>query len=504
MVRRSPDDRRTERDEPDYDDRYLDDRAARAWIDEQHGVYDGDEDLDTEPERRTGAHGPNYLARRGLVVAAISILVGIGALVAYFMLRTQDEPLIVDAPVWNSIAVVDRISGEIRLADLAPILAGGEELDPDTFVALEGAQRVDRVDAAADHLALSGIDGVELIDVVTRRRIEIPLERNWETRRLNDTAALVLAAAPDPGGNVVIINGLDGRQLDIAVLAQQRDPLLLVDSIRSDAQGRAFAIGDGRNFQTIVVGFDAAEAVFFPGAPMAVSDELVVTSATVGRSAELGLFDRQGERRAAISTDRPVGGVIDAERFVYITEDGRVLAVAPGSGEPQELGLITVPAGDGVRSVHTVAAGERLVARGDRFVALLDLNGEQLYTAPLSANAPQPTTAFEWRCLAVVDDEVVIVDIVDGAVLNTTTLEPSVLGAVSNDGCALVLDDRIVSATGTVTLDRAVRSVTLAPDASAAVTTTSTGAAELLLFGEQARTIDLGTLRGIVTLFEWN
>ena len=42
------------------------------------------------------------------------------------------------------------------------------------------------------------------------------------------------------------------------------NPVLLADSIRADHDGTAFAIGDGRNFQTVVVRFGRADAVFFP------------------------------------------------------------------------------------------------------------------------------------------------------------------------------------------------------------------------------------------------
>ena len=102
--------------------------------------------------------------------------------------------------------------------------------------------------------------------------------------------------------------------------------MLLADSIRADADGTAFAIGDGRNFQTIVVRFGDTEATFFPDVPMAVADDLVVTSQTVGRSAELGLFDADGERRASIaSEERPIGGLIDGDRFVFVSETRRDL-----------------------------------------------------------------------------------------------------------------------------------------------------------------------------------
>ena len=156
--------------------------------------------------------------------------------------------------------------------------------------------------------------------------------------------------------------------------------MLLADSIRADTDGTAFAIGDGRNFQTVVVRFGRTDATFFPDVPMAVADDLVVTSQTVGRSAELGFFDADGERRASVaSEERPIGGLIDGERFVFVSDTGAIFAATADDDSPRRLGVIALPTGDLVQSVWPALDGTRLVAAGSGFLAIVDLDGTTLF-----------------------------------------------------------------------------------------------------------------------------
>ena len=122
------------------------------------------------------------------------------------------------------------------------------------------------------------------------------------------------------------------------------------------------------------------DATFFPDVPMAVADDLVVTSQTVGRSAELGFFDADGERRASVaSEERPIGGVIDGDRFVFVSDTGVIFAATSDDDSPRRLGVIALPTGDTVRSVWPALDGRRLVAAGSGFLAIVDLDGTALF-----------------------------------------------------------------------------------------------------------------------------
>ena len=458
---------------------YLDD----LWDD------DGYDDDGRDDARRDddGRRGPNYTARRTLMVAALAVAAGIAALMAYNSMRTTDSALVLEPPLWNAIVEVDRGSGLVTVID-----TDGRELDT-----VSAAGRVTAIETRGSQLALAGPGSLTLVDAARGRSVAVELERGWTTRALTDTDALVLVSAPTTTGPLLLIDGDTGRQIDVARVADQRTPLLLADSIRSDPAGRSFAIGDGRNFQTIVVGFDAIDGidddvVFFPGVPLAISDDLVVTSANVGQSAELGLFDRDGSRREAITSDRPIGGVIDGERFVYVTSTGRVLRAE--RGQPTEISVIPIPGSDDVREVAAVANGQRMLVTGERFTAVVALDGELLHQSNRPAGQVPPTPNYSWRCAPVLNNSVVsIIDLVDGTSVGETRLADAApaddersFDAVSADGCAVAIGDRVISATGTTTVVGDLRSIALAPDGTAAVVSARSGTAGLIRWAASA------------------
>jgi hypothetical protein len=405
----------------------------------------------------------------------------------YSSLRTDDTEVVLEPPQWNAIVEVDRGSGLVTIVD-----TDGREIDT-----VSAAGRVTAIDSRGAQLALAGPGSLTLVDATRGRSVAVELERGWTTRALTDTDALVLVSAPTNTGALLLIDGGTGRQIDVARVADQRSPLLLADSIRSDPTGRSFAIGDGRNFQTIVVGFDAIDGidddvVFFPGVPLAISDDLVVTSATVGQSAELGLFDRDGSRREAITSDRPIGGVIDGDRFVYVTSNGRVLSAE--RGQPSEIGVIPIPGSDDVREVAAVANGQRMLVTGERFTAVVALDGELLHQSNRPVGQEPPIPNYSWRCAPVLNNSVVsIIDLSDGSTVGETRLTDPAPGtgepgfdAVSADGCAVAIGDRIISATGTTTVVGDLRSIALAPDGTAAVVSTRSGTAGLIRWAVSA------------------
>ena len=207
--------------------------------------------------------------------------------------------------------------------------------DGEEIATIRGTGRVDTVHASGDRLALVGATQIALVGIDGDEPIVIPIEQGSTVSRVATSRSFTLVVAPAATGNLTLIDANDGTQLDVGELAEQTDPMLLADSIRADTDGTAFAIGDGRNFQTVVVRFGSTDATFFPDVPMAVADDLVVTSQTVGRSAELGFFDADGERRASVaSEERPIGGLIDGDRFVFVSDTGAIFAATPDDDRP--------------------------------------------------------------------------------------------------------------------------------------------------------------------------
>ena len=72
-------------------------------------------------------------------------------------------------------------------------------------------------------------------------------------------------------------------------------------------------------------------------------------------------------------------GVIDGDRFVFVSDTGVIFAATPDDDSPRRLGVIALPTGDTVRSVWPALDGTRLVAAGSGFLAVVDLDGTALF-----------------------------------------------------------------------------------------------------------------------------
>ncbi len=327
-------------------------------------------------------------------------------------------------------------------------------------------------------------------DDVQVRSVAIPAGST--VTRLPTGDALTLLVAPRERGDLLLVGAsaafAEPTVVDIATVAELDDPLLFAETARADPSATRLAVGDGRDFQTVVVGLDDAPVVFLPGVPMAVGDSLVATSQNIGPDAELGLFDPDGSRRATVPSPRPVGGVIDDERFVYVTADGRILAAGVGDRDPEELGTISIPADDRVTTVRPALGHTRLVVSGARFEALVDLAGAVLHltTFPAEITTFEPDTA--WTCLPVggPDRADAVIDLSNGAAL--ADLRADTVPVVAASGCAVALDRSgtvsIVSGTDRQALPAGATVDALAPQGAAAVIRTAAGVTEIRRFDE--------------------
>jgi len=442
---------------------------------------------------------PNYAARRAVVLGAL-VAVFAGAVVAALLVTSGDDEQAADTPSWDAIVVVDDATGAVEVHD-----ATGEL---ETSAAATG--RVSDVHVNDDRLALVGAGQVTLVDLGDGSTQIVALDDDMQVARVPNGRTLTLVAAPAGGGHLVLIDG-EGTLTDVAEAASLDDPLLYPDSVRSDSTGTAFAIADGRNFQTVVIRATEPAVTFFPGIPMALSDELVVTSQNVGASAELGVFDADGERRTTVASERPAGGVLDGERFVYVSESGGVFVATPDDDEPERIGTVVVPPGDTIGLVAPVLDGTRLVVAGSEFQALLDLEGKLLHQTTFTSARDVPVPDAAWRCIPVGGGEVyeALVDAETGDVV--ADLQRSELDEISATGCGVELvrgsTRSIVTATAgepaTAVLPPSTRSASLSPDGRQAVVVDNVDRAELILVDDSegsAEPLDLGELRGEVVL----
>jgi hypothetical protein len=247
---------------------------------------------------------------------------------------------------------------------------------------------------------------------------------------------------------------------------------------------------------------------------MAVADDLVVTAQTVGRSAEIGLFGADGERRASVASDeRPIGGIIDGERFVFVSETGAIFEATDDDESPRRLGAIALTTGDIVQAVSPALDGTRLVASGSGFQAIVDLDGTTLFqttfATPTVALTPTPT----WRCVAVGGSGVFtsLVDLTNGGTV--ADLQGADVTGGSADGCGVQLTQdggrTVVTPVGSTVLPAAVSTAWIAPDASAVVLVDTGSIASLVRIGDDAaddaadaEPVELGSVDGLVAFLD--
>lgn len=482
---------------------------------------DPDSPVATSRRTRSGRNAsrraePNYAARRavaiGVVVAVFAVI--IGAIVVVFTGGDDDTDL--TRPRWDVVVEADRSTGALVVLDRDGVVV--DEID--------GDGRATALYVREDRVALVGPGRIDLVDLDGSDATSIEIDRAFTVTRLPTQRSMTFVAAPAAPGPLLLIDGRTGEVLDIGDAAGQDAPVLFADSLRTDPEGRAVAIGDGANFQTVVVRFGVDGATFFPGLPMAVGDELVVTSTNVGTSAELGIFAADGDRLATITSDRPVGGVLTDNRYVYATAAGELFSVTPDANAPERLGTVAVPGDDQVRRVSPVLDGQRLVLTGRRFTAIVDLDGEIVYqttsTADLDPAAPWTT----WRCLPVgggdryhalvdLDDGATLADLsvgtvesvsLDGCSVHLAGIDPAALDTDTDGDTAATIDAAIVSADGTSPVPPGARAVHLAPDGAAVVIVAADGRAALvpvspgITLGDDpdVEVVDLGVRRGLL------
>lgn len=413
-----------------------------------------------------------------MLVSTIAITAIVAAaVIAWRFVSSEDDGPVGARGEWDEIALIDRSTGAITRVD-----ADGEVVGRDV-----GRGRVNDVHVHGDRLALVGMDQIVLTGP-DAEPITVPIERNSTVIPIRAGDRFHLAVGRPSGGNVLIVDADDGTMLDVGALAQQSSPLLFVDTLRWAADGSAFAVADAANFQTIVVRPGVEEAIFLPDQPVAVTGDLVATSQTVGRQADIALLDFDRKNQAFVPTEIPAGGIFTDDRLVMVSVDGGVYRVEKGAEEAERLGTVAVPSGARVGAVEPTADGERLVVHGQTFETIVDLDGTTVFTttfpSALAILSPEPG----WSCLPVGGESAghSLVDVDDGEQLADLT-GSSVLGT-SSDGCAVLVERNgtfeLIESEGSVALGSG-REAVVGPDGRTVVRIAADGRVELIAIDDE-------------------
>ena len=390
---------------------------------------------------------------------------------------------------WDEIALVDRTTGAVTTVD-----DSGEVVAE--FV---GFGRVTEVHPFGDRLALEGTEQVVIVDTsgASIEPIVIGFERGNTVTPVRTSESLHLVIGRPSGGNVVIVDVADGTAFDVAAAADQTNPLMFAETVRWAGDGSSFAVADAAHFQTIIVRPGTPGAVFLPDQPVAVGDQLVATSQTVGLQADIALVDLQRRTQAIVPSEIPAGGVMIGDRLVMVSVEGGVFRVERGDEAATQLGTIAVPAGNRVRWVLPTLDRTRLVVGGDAFQAVIDLDGDTVFTTSFASQVDIDLPEPDWSCLAIGGGDAYhsLIALESGEQL--TDLTGLIVTGASSDGCTVIGEragvTEVVNAEGTVRLGQ-VRGASLGPEGRTVVSTNSTGGTELLTIDDDLQigdTIDL-------------
>lgn len=408
-----------------------------------------------------------------LVGTALITLLFVAAVVGWRALRDEPSGPSRDAQSWSRIVVVDRLSGDVTWLDRDGAAVGESE----------GSGRVgsvfatNGVVAVANSSALTVLadpdadeDGAEAENLV----VELPDRDTIDPLALDDRTLLVVGSSG--GGDIMIVDPVDRSVTDIgAVVAatMPSPPLMFVETLHTNLDGSLYAVADATNFQTIAIDVDRDEPVFLPDQPVAVGDGLVATSETVGLQADISLVALDRSTEANVPTEIPAGGLMIDDTLTSVSVGGRIFRIEPGSEEADERGSLALPSGESVRSAEPAARGDRIVVSGTTFQAVVDLDGNTLFSTVLSQPVEFVEPALTWACLPVGGTGLwaTVVDLTTGEHLADLT-GVEVVAAV-DDGCTVLAERdgiaEVISPDGNVVVG-SFDEVVLAPDGKSVVT----------------------------------
>lgn len=426
---------------------------------------------------------PNYAARRMLVTTVAITAIVAFAVVGWRAVGGDDGGSDSSSGGdWDEVALVDRSTGAVTTYDG----------DGDTGDGMVGRGRVSEVHSIGDRLALVGPTQVVIDspgDSDDDESVTISIQRTDTVTPVRSPGRLHLVIGSQTGGNLLIVDVATGEELDVGSLARAAepqifaDPRLFAETVRWSGDSTRFAVADASSFQTIVVREGAEDVAFFGAQPVALSNDLIATSQTIGGQTDIEILDDGRDTKAQAPTPIPAGGIMVDDDLLMVAIDGGVHIVESGASEARKIGQVAVPSGATVAEVRPTLDGERLVVSGGVFEAIIDLDGNTVFTTTFTTPVPVATPRPDWTCLAIGGGTTYhsLVALESGDQL--ADLSGIEVSGASEDGCT-VLGTRsgvaeVISADGTVSIGQ-VRAATLGPDGRTVVRTTTTGVTEVL------------------------
>ena len=416
-----------------------------------------------------------------MLVSAVGVVLVVAAgVVAWRMTRDGEVTAETDRGTWNEVVLVDRANGAVVSVDEQ----GAAQ------ASLPATSRTTAVHVEGDRVALVESSQIVLTDLSSAAPDVITIEADSAVTRLPIAGALWLAVIKPSGGNALLVDGVSATTYDIGALAELTQPRFYIDTLQFDAGGEVFAIADATDFQTVVVdtSADPPAVSFFAAQPLAVDSEHVVTSQVIGQQAEIRLFDADNTPRATVYDELPAGGSLDGDEVVTASINGAISRFGPEDDTAERVGIVAVPAGEAISSLHPTADGSRWVAFGSVFEAVVDLDGRTVFTTVFATPADEPAIEPDWTCLPVGGGQIFhsIVGLTDGEQI--ADLTGLVVTGVSADGCTVVGTRagafEVVGTGGSAQLGR-LRSAALAPDGAAVVVQTTTGQTQLISIDDE-------------------
>lgn len=405
-----------------------------------------------------------------LVGTALITIVFVAAVVVWRFVRDDSTsgPSRVSQD-WSEIAFVDRISGDVTMVDPDGEVVGNSS----------GNGRVGSVFANDGVVSVANSRSLVVLaepddDDMENLEVAIP-SRGQVTTLTTESRTLLVIGSPN-GGNVMIVDPVERTVVDIGQAVSETlptTPLMFVDTLQTDDDGSIFAIADATNFQTIAITTDDGSPVFLADQPVAVSDDLVATSQTIGLQADISLMTLERSTEAMVSAEIPAGGALVDDRLTMVSIGGGVFRVETGADEVERVGSLATPAGETVRGAVVAAGGDRLVVNGVTFAAVIDLDGNTVYSTVLPESVEFVRPHATWACLPVGGPGhwASIVDLTSGEHLADLT-DVEVVEIV-DDGCSVLVERsgsyEVISPDGLVVIGRH-DEVVLAPDGRAVIT----------------------------------
>ncbi len=377
-------------------------------------------------------HAPNYLVRRAIAVGVVIAVVAVIATVVGWVLARDDgghDPVAVETG-WDVIVAIDPVTGVVTVTDpdTGDVI---EEIETDVG-RVEDSMLVDSTLIVVGARGLAGVD-------ISHSNAAVDLDPD---DTLGDSVTIVrpegsdqTALLDDGEGNIVVVHQRPDDAVATATLIELRGVRLDTVGALATPDGRAVLLRDTGNFQSVLVGVDGDEPVYFPGAPIAVDDDRVATVQNVGAEARVTIASHDGETTAEFVAEPIAEAMLVDDGLLMVSTAGELWSGTDDTTE--RVGNVSgIPVA--ARSFIMIS-GDRLVVSTDLATDVVDPTGETVATvvgAAAIVDDPRPWSPGMHHALCIaadVEGDVVLVDTRTPAQSAPGPYEEALVRA---DGCA--------------------------------------------------------------------